>query len=152
MIKKNILNNKKSNDFKEINSDNFSSVKNNKKIILKGMNRIKTAKTFLSLDIGKDKELLFLKKRLFKKKLNESSNTKLNYNLSWNNFTNIKSVRKIKLFKANCYYNNLHLLKFEKIFKKNSYQNINQIKENIFIKIIFSEEIFKIIRKFIMTR
>ena len=124
--KKNDLNNKKNNKIQEMSSNKYSNIKNNEIIKLSGVNRIKTSKSFLSLDDGKEKEKLYSKKRLFKKKLlNESSNTKLNYNLSWNNYTSIKSPRKIKLFKANCYYNNLHLLKFEKIFKKNSYQKIN---------------------------
>ena len=124
--KKNDLNNKKNNKIQEMSSNKYSNIKNNEIIKLSGVNRIKTSKSFLSLDDGKEKEKLYSKKRLFKKKLlNESSNTKLNYNLSWNNYTSIKYPRKIKLFKANCYYNNLHLLKFEKIFKKNSYQKIN---------------------------
>ena len=124
--KKNDLNNKKNNKIQEMNSNKYSNIKNNEIIKLSGVNRIKTSKSFLSLDDGKEKEKLYSKKRLFKKKLlNESSNTKLNYNLSWNNYTSIKYPRKIKLFKANCYYNNLHLLKFEKIFKKNSYQKVN---------------------------
>ena len=124
--KKNDLNNKKNNKIQEMSSNKYSNNKNNEIIKLSGVNRIKTSKSFLSLDDGKEKEKLYSKKRLFKKKLlNESSNTKLNYNLSWNNCTSIKYPRKIKLFKANCYYNNLHLLKFEKIFKKNSYQKIN---------------------------
>ena len=124
--KKNDLNNKKNNKIQEMSSNKYSNNKNNEIIKLSCVNRIKTSKSFLSLDDGKEKEKLYSKKRLFKKKLlNESSNTKLNYNLSWNNYTSIKSPRKIKLFKANCYYNNLHLLKFEKIFKKNSYQKIN---------------------------
>ena len=124
--KKNDLNNKKNNKIQEMSSNKYYNIKNNEKIKLSGVNRIKTSKSFLSLDDGKEKEKLYSKKRLFKKKLlNESSNTKLNYNLSWNNYTNFKSPRKIKLFKANCYYNNLHLLKFEKIFKKNSYQKVN---------------------------
>ena len=124
--KKNDLNNKKNNKIQEMSSNKYSNIKNNGIIKLSGVNRIKTSKSFLSLDDGKEKEKLYSKKRLFKKKLlNESSNTKLNYNLSWNNYTSIKYPRKIKLFKANCYYNNLHLLKFEKIFKKNSYQKIN---------------------------
>ena len=124
--KKNDLNNKKNNKIQEMSSNKYSNIKNNEIIKLSGVNRIKTSKSFLSLDDGKEKEKLYSKKRLFKKKLlNESSNTKLNYNLSWNNCTSIKSLRKIKLFKANCYYNNLHLLKFEKIFKKNSYQKVN---------------------------
>ena len=124
--KKNDLNNKKNNKIQEMSSNKYSNIKNNEIIKLSGVNRIKTSKSFLSLDDGKEKEKLYSKKRLFKKKLlNESSNTKLNYNLSWNNYTSIKYPRKIKLFKANCYYNNLHLLKFEKIFKKNSYQKVN---------------------------
>ena len=124
--KKNDLNNKKNNKIQEMSSNKYSNIKNNEIIKLSGVNRIKTSKSFLSLDDGKEKEKLYSKKRLFKKKLlNESSNTKLNYNLSWNNYTSIKYPRKIKLFKANCYYNNLHLLKLGKILKKNSYQNIN---------------------------
>ena len=121
--KKNDLN-KKNNNLREMNSDYFSSIKNNNKKELSGVNRAKTAKTFLSLDIDKAKEKFYWKKKLFKKKLNESSNANRNYNLSWNNHSNIKSPRKMKLFRANCYYNNLHLLKFEKIFKKNSYKKI----------------------------
>ena len=124
--------NRKNKNLIQMNSDDFSPVKYKENINLNDMNRIKTARTFLSMDIGKEKEKLEWKKRLnikkrniFIKKLNVSSNTKLNSNLSSNNICNIKTSKKIKLFRANCYYNNLHLLKLEKIFKKNSYKNIH---------------------------
>ena len=115
-----------------MNSDNFSSINDNDKINLSDINRIRTAKSFISFDKNKEKEFINWKKRLRSKKrnifqnyLNVSPNSNLNSNLSWNNFNKNKTPKKIKLFKANCYYNNLHLLKLGKILKKNSYQNIN---------------------------
>ena len=71
--KKNDLNNKKNNKIQEMSSNKYSNIKNNEIIKLSGVNRIKTSKSFLSLDDGKEKEKLYSKKRLFKKKLlNES--------------------------------------------------------------------------------
>ena len=129
---KNNFNNRKLNNLFEMNSDNFSSINDNDKINLSDINRIRTAKSFISFDKNKEKEFINWKKRLRSKKrnifqnyLNVSPNSNLNSNLSWNNFNKNKTPKKIKLFKANCYYNNLHLLKLGKILKKNSYQNIN---------------------------
>ena len=100
---------------------------------------LKSSSTKLSLDYNKENEVVQWKKRL-KLKLrnlydrNAVENTKgemssyyksnYNYKNSSNEVKN-KSLRSLKTMRPNCYYNNLHLLKLSKIFKRNSYQNLD---------------------------
>ena len=125
-------------NYKSLNDINFSNLSP----LLLNDKGLKSSRTWLSLDNNnnnKENEMIQWKKRLKLKLRNlydrnavesykgeMSSNYKSNYNYRNNsNETKNKSLRSIKTLKPNCYYNNLHLLKLSKIFKKNSYQNLD---------------------------
>ena len=124
-------------NYKSLNDINFSNLSP----FLLNDKGLKSSRTWLSLDNNnnKENEMIQWKKRLKLKLRNlydrnaiesykgeMSSNYKSNYNYRNNsNETKNKSLRSIKTLKPNCYYNNLHLLKLSKIFKKNSYQNLD---------------------------
>jgi len=123
-------------NYKNLNDINFSNLSP----FLLNDKGLKSSRTWLSLDNNnKENEMIQWKKRLKLKLRNlydrnavesykgeMSSNYKSNYNYRNNsNETKNKSLRSIKTLKPNCYYNNLHLLKLSKIFKKNSYQNLD---------------------------
>jgi hypothetical protein len=100
---------------------------------------LKSSSTKLSLDYNKENEVVQWKKRLKLKLRNlydrnavestkgeMSSYYKSNYNYkNSSNEVKNKSLRSLKTMRPNCYYNNLHLLKLSKIFKRNSYQNLD---------------------------
>ena len=123
-------------NYKNLNDINFSNLSP----FLLNDKGLKSSRTWLSLDNNnKENEMIQWKKRLKLKLRNlydrnaiesykgeMSSNYKSNYNYRNNsNETKNKSLRSLKTLKPNCYYNNLHLLKLSKIFKKNSYQNLD---------------------------
>lgn len=123
-------------NYKNLNDINFSNLSP----FLLNDKGLKSSRTWLSLDNNnKENEMIQWKKRLKLKLRNlydrnavesykgeMSSNYKSNYNYR-NNSNEIKnkSLRSIKTLKPNCFYNNLHLLKLSKIFKKNSFQNLD---------------------------
>jgi hypothetical protein len=100
---------------------------------------LKSSSTKLSLDYNKENEVVQWKKRLKLKLRNlydrnavestkgeMSSYYKSNYNYkNSSNEVKNKSLRSLKTMRPNCYYNNLHLLKLSKIFKRNSSQNLD---------------------------
>ena len=123
-------------NYKSLNDINFSNLSP----LLLNDKGLKSSRTWLSLDNNnKENEMIQWKKRLKLKLRNlydrnaiesykgeMSSNYKSNYNYrNDGNETKNKSLRSLKTLKPNCYYNNLHLLKLSKIFKKNSYQNLD---------------------------
>jgi hypothetical protein len=122
-------------NYKSLNDINFSNLSP----FLLNDKGLKSSRTWLSLDNNKENEMIQWKKRLKLKLRNlydrnavesykgeMSSNYISNYNYRNNsNETKNKSLRSIKTLKPNCYYNNLHLLKLSKIFKKNSFQNLD---------------------------
>ena len=124
-------------NYKSLNDINFSNLSP----LLLNDKGLKSSRTWLSLDNNnnKENEMIQWKKRLKLKLRNlydrnaiesykgeMSSNYKSNYNYRNNsNETKNKSLRSLKTLKPNCYYNNLHLLKLSKIFKKNSFQNLD---------------------------
>jgi len=123
-------------NYKNLNDINFSNLSP----FLLNDKGLKSSRTWLSLDNNnKENEMIQWEKRLKLKLRNlydrnavesykgeMSSNYKSNYNYRNNsNETKNKSLRSIKTLKPNCYYNNLHLLKLSKIFKKNSFQNLD---------------------------
>jgi len=123
-------------NYKNLNEINFSNLSP----LLLNDKGLKSSRTWLSLDNNnKENEMIQWKKRLKLKLRNlydrnavesykgeMSSYYKSNYNYRNNsNETKNKSLRSIKTLKPNCYYNNLHLLKLSKIFKKNSFQNLD---------------------------
>ena len=123
-------------NYKRLNDINFSNLSP----FLLNDKGLKSSRTWLSLDNNNKKnEIIQWKKRLKLKLRNlydrnavesykgeMSSNYKSNYNYRNNsNEAKNKSLRSIKTLKPNCYYNNLHLLKLSKIFKKNSFQNLD---------------------------
>ena len=126
-------------NYKNLNDINFSNLSP----LLLNDKGLKSSRTWLSLDNNnnnnKENEMIQWKKRLKLKLRNlydrnaiesykgeMSSNYKSNYNYRNNsNETKNKSLRSLKTLKPNCYYNNLHLLKLSKIFKKNSFQNLD---------------------------
>jgi len=124
-------------NYKSLNDINFSNLSP----LLLNDKGLKSSRTWLSLDNNnnKENEMIQWKKRLKLKLRNlydrnaiesykgeMSSIYKSNYNYRNNsNETKNKSLRSIKTLRPNCYYNNLHLLKLSKIFKKNSYQNLD---------------------------
>ena len=90
-----------------------SFFKNNDK---KGKNKIKNAKTYLSLDkIEKFRNDLDISNNIYitRNNLYNSSNLQKNYSKN----------KSAKLFKANCYYNKLHLKKLSKNLMKYTYLN-----------------------------
>ena len=109
---------------------------------MSGKNRIKNSKSLLSLENNKENNLIQWRKRLklkvrnlYDKNLEDYSKTGMNSNISFetnkfskrnNNYQNImnKTSKIFRTLRPNCYYNNLHLLKLAKTFKKNSYQNL----------------------------
>ena len=115
----------------DFNINNFSYFRFNDKGML-------DSKTRLSLDNNKEKEIIQFQKRLklkirnlYNRNSDECSKGRMisNYNSNSNYHNNngvkSKTLRKVKALKPNCYYNNLHLLKLTKMFKKNSYQNLD---------------------------
>lgn len=119
----------------ELNSNNCIPTKFNDNILLSDKKRIKSSKTWLSLDNNKEDNANQLKKRfqlkirnLYQRNMNESfkgfKNSYYNSisNINYNNEADINKTSKIsKSIKPNCYYNNLHLLKLSKALKKHSF-------------------------------
>ena len=113
----------------ELNSNNCLPTKFNDNILLSDKKRIKSSKTWLSLDNNKEDNANQLKKRnLYQRNMNESfkgfKNSYYNSisNINYNNEADINKTSKIsKSIKPNCYYNNLHLLKLSKALKKHSF-------------------------------
>lgn len=97
--------------------DKNSFLKNNLK---NNKYKIKSAKTFLSFD-NRDNRY----KKYFETKKNnyiKNSNNLFFINKDKNNYIN-SNHKTIKLFKPNCYYNNLHLQKMSKNLEKYTYLN-----------------------------
>ena len=136
------FNKKNTKSLYDLNFDNLSKFQFSSNFLMSGKNRIKNSKSLLSLENNKENNLIQWRKRLklkvrnlYDKNLEDYSKTGMNSNISFennkfskrnNNYQNImnKTSKIFRTLRPNCYYNNLHLLKLAKTFKKNSYQNL----------------------------
>ena len=125
------------------NFNNFIPMKFKDNMFLSKRNKINSARAWFSLDNSKENDYKDLKRKfklrirnLYERNRDENSdfgkinyynsNSKSNSNCKQNSdIKKNKTQRMIKSLKPNCYYNNLHLLKLSKIFKKNSYQSLD---------------------------
>lgn len=136
------FNNKNIKSTHDTNLDNVSSFIFTNKFLMSGNNKFKNSDSYLSLESNKESEIIQWKKRLklkvrnlYDKNLEDYTKTSKNSNISFdtkiinnrnNNYQSLtnRTSKMFRTLKPNCYYNNLHLLKLAKTFKKNSYQNL----------------------------
>ena len=136
------FNKKNTKSIYDLNFDNLSKFQFNNNFLMSAKNRIQNSNSYLSLENNKESNLIQWKKRLklkmgniYDKNFEDYSKTGMSSNISFytnknsnrnDNYKNLtnKTSKIFKTLRPNCYYNNLHLLKLAKTFKKYSYQNL----------------------------